>query len=216
MLQSKLNSCRVLMSEVSHNKQKDNEQQNTAKKNNTFFDAYNKYLLPIIKGYTICEKYRHVTFSDKTHDDLEKLIIYSKQTIEQKVVVNPTKYQEGVKKISERIQKEWEEQTNEYLKEIKEELGIFKLVSNEKQEIQNILSCLNDFANWPDENKASNYDRAILMADNILVRMEYDDEIMGFLKKVKNKEASLLDLTEPIMGWIRKEELSGNIILSIK
>ena len=46
--------------------------------------------------------------------------------------------------------------------------------------------------------------------------MEFDDEISEFLKKVKNKEATLLDLSDPIMAWIRKEGLSGNIILSIK
>ena len=48
MLQTKLNECRVLMAEVSQNKQKDNEHQNIVRKNNTFFDSYKTYFLPII------------------------------------------------------------------------------------------------------------------------------------------------------------------------
>ena len=217
MLRERLNECRVLMTEVSQNKQKDNEYQNVVKKNNTFFDTYNKFFVPIIKGYAECKKYDHVCFSEKTIEDLQKYIQYSKKTFEQKIVINPTKYQEGVKKLSERIQAEWKSQTDEFLADIKEELGILKLVSNEKQEIQKILVCLNNFSSWPVNKKITDeYDIAIQEAKNILSRMEFDDEISEFLKKVKNKEATLLDLSDPIMAWIRKEGLSGNIILSIK
>ena len=217
MLQEKLNECRVLMTEVSQNKQKDNEHQNVVRRNNTFFDTYHNYFVPIIKGYAICKKYKHANFSEKTIEELNKYIDYSKKTFEQKTVINPAKYQDGVKKLSERIQMEWKTQTDEYLMGIKEELGILKLVSNEKQEIQKILLCMNNFSNWPaDESAISQYEKANEKAKEILSRMEFDDVIADFLKKVKDKEASLLDLTDPIIAWIRKEKLSGNIMLSIK
>lgn len=217
MLQTKLNECRVLMAEVSQNKQKDNEHQNIVRKNNTFFDSYKTYFLPIIKGYLICKKYDHVSFSEKTQDDLQKLVTYTKSTFEQTTVINPAKYQDGVKKLNERIKNEWKVQTDEFLSGIKEELGILKLVSNEKQDIQKILVCMNNFSNWPDdENTIRQYESANLKAEEILSRMEFDQEISDFLKKVKDKEASLLDLTDTIIEWIRKEELSGNIMLNIK
>lgn len=217
MLQEKLNECRVLMTEVTQNKQRDYEHQNVVKRNNTFFDTYNNYFVPIIKGYVICRNYQHVNFSDKTMDDLNKYIEYSKKTFQQKTVINPAKYQEGVKKLSERIQSEWKKQTDEYLADIKEELGILRLVSNEKQEIQKILTCMNNFSNWPaDENIVKQYEIADNRAKEILSRMEFDDDIANFLKKVKDKEASLLDLSDSIIAWIRKENLSGNIMLSIK
>ncbi|MGD9567787.1 hypothetical protein SAMN02745248_00812 [Hathewaya proteolytica DSM 3090] len=217
MLQEKLNECRVLMAEVSQNKQKDNEHQNVVKRNNTFFDTYKNYFLPIVKGYAVCKKYSHVSFTDKTIDELSKYIDYSKKTFEQKTVINPAKYQDGVKKLSEKIQSEWKSQTDDYLAGIKEELGILKLVSNEKQEIQKILACMNNFSNWPvDEAVSSQYETANEKANEILSKMEFDVEIANFLKKVKDKEASLLDLTDSIIDWIRREELSGNIILSIK
>ena len=53
-------------------------------------------------------------------------------------------------------------------------------------------------------------------AREILSKMEFDDDVANFLKKVKDKEASLLDLSDTIIAWIRKENLLGNIILSIK
>ena len=46
--------------------------------------------------------------------------------------------------------------------------------------------------------------------------MEFDSEIADFLRKVKDRNASLLDLTDSIIDWIRKENLSSNIMLSIK
>jgi hypothetical protein len=217
MLQEKLNECRVLISEVSQNKQIDQENQNTARKNNTFFDAYNKYLVPTIKSYAVCKKYNHVEFSDTVLGDIQKCIDYSKKTFEQKTVSNPIKYQDNVKKLSERIESEWVEQTNNYLSDVREELGILRLVSNNKQEIQRILFCMKNFSKWPvDEECIYQYEIAKARAEEILSQMEFDDEIAGFLKKVKNKEATLLDLTDSIIAWIRREKLSGNIVLSIK
>lgn len=217
MLQEEINKCRVLMTEVSENKQKDNEHKNVVKRNNTFFDAYKNYFVPIIKGYAICRKYKHVSFSDKTITELNKYIDYSKKTFEQKTVINPAKYQEGVKKLSEKIKSEWKNQTDEYLKDIKEELGILKLVSNDKQEIQKILLYMNNFSNWPvDESVTNQYEEANKKAKEILSRMEFDTDIADFLRKVKDKQASLLDLSDSIIAWIRKENLSGNIMLSIK
>ena len=99
----------------------------------------------------------------------------------------------------------------------KEELGILKLVSNEKQEINRILQHLNNFSYWPtDKNASEAFDEAKIKADDILSQMEFDTEIAGFLRKVKDRNASLLDLTDPIIAWIRKENLSSNIMLSIK
>lgn len=217
MLQGKLNECRVLISEVSENKHIDQENQKTARRNNTFFDSYNKYLVPTIKSYAVCKKYNHVKFSDTVLGDIQNCIDYSKKTFEQKTVIDPAKYQYSVKKLSERIESEWVQQTNNYLSCVREELGILRLVSNDKQEIQKILNCMNNFLKWPvDEERIAQYEIAKARAEEILSQMEFDDEIAIFLKKVKNKEATLLDLTDSIIAWIRREKLSGNIVLSIK
>lgn len=217
MLQEKLNTSRVLMAEVSQNRQKDNEHQNVVRRNNTFFDAYVKYFVPIIKGYVICHRYKHANFSEKTEKELEKLIDYSKNAFEKKVVTAPKQYRDRVKKLQEHMEMEWKTQTDMYLAGIKEELGILKLVSNEKQEINRILQHMNNFSLWPtDENTSEVFNDAKLKAEEILSQMEFDTEIADFLRKVKDRSASLLDLTDPIIAWIRKENLSSNIMLSIK
>ena len=76
---------------------------------------------------------------------------------------------------------------------------------------------MNNFSNWPvDETVSIQYKAAKTKANAILSKMQFDDEIAVFLKKAKDKEASLLDLTDTIIEWIRREGLSGNIMLSIK
>lgn len=205
------------MAEVTQNKQKDNEHQTVVRRNNTFFDAYTNIFIPIIKGYAICEQYEYVEFSDKTINDMQKLISYSKNTFENKVVTAPDKYRDMAKKLQEQIKSEWKEKTEEHLSEIKEELGIIKLVINEKQEIQRILTCMNNFSNWPTEESIyEQFENANKRAEEILSKMEFDYDIANFLKKVKDRNASLMDLTDPIIAWIRKENLSANIMLSIK
>lgn len=217
MLQEKLNASRVLMTEVSQNRKKDNEHQNIVRKNNTFFDAYTKYFVLIIKGYIICSRYTHAHFSEKTKKELEKMVEYTKAAFEKKVVTAPDRYREHVKKLLEQMEMEWKTQTDEYLAEIKEELGILKLVSNERQEINHILQFMNSFSCWQTDKSASNeFDNLMMKAEEILSHMEFDAEIAGFLRKVKDKKASLSDLTDSIIAWIRKENLSSNIMLSIK
>ncbi|WP_395815308.1 hypothetical protein ACG3M1_09270 [Clostridium sp. C45] len=217
MLQEKLNISRVLMAEVSQNKQKDNEHQIVVRKNNTFFDAYAKHFIPIIKGYVICNRYKHINFSDKTEKELEKVIEDTKSVFDNKVVTGAERYRDHVKKLREQMETEWKLQTDEFLAGIKEELGILKLISNEKQEINRILQYMNNFSSWPtDENASKAFDEAKRKADDILSQMEFDSEIADFLRKVKDRNASLLDLTDSIIDWIRKENLSSNIMLSIK
>lgn len=217
MLQQKLYESRVLMAEVLQNRQKDNDHQKVVKNNNTFFDAYEKYFIPIIKGYIICSRYEHSNFSDKTKNDLKKVIEDSKSIFENKVVTAPDRYRDRVKKLREQMEAEWKAQTDEFLFEIKEELGILKLVSNEKQEINRILQCMNNFSRWPtDQSDSEMFDDAKKKAYEIASKMEFDKEIADFLRKVKDKNASLLDLTDPIIAWIQKENLSSNIMLSIK
>ena len=76
---------------------------------------------------------------------------------------------------------------------------------------------MNSFSCWQTDKSASNeFDNLMMKAKEILSHMEFDAEIAGFLRKVKDKKASLSDLTDSIIAWIRKENLSSNIMLSIK
>ncbi|MGO5136801.1 hypothetical protein ACTQ31_08720 [Clostridium butyricum] len=217
MLQEKLNECRLLIEEVSRNKQIDQNNKNIAKKNNTFFDAYINLFVPCVKSYNVAIQFEEIEFSESTIKEMKYCIKSAKDTFENKIVVNPAKFNAEVKKLNEKIAGEWNKKTTEIMADISENLSILKLVCNNKREIQNILYCINNFSNWPvTEENLNNYKKARKRADEILETMEFDDEIEEFLKKVKDKEASLLDLTDSIIEWIRREDLSKNIMLSIK
>ena len=217
MLQEKLNNCIALIKKVSENKQIDQNNKNTAKKNNTFFDTYVKLFVPCVKSYNVARQFGKIDFSESTIKEMKHCVEYVKNTFENKIVVDPAKFQTEVKMLNEKFENEWNEKTTEMLANIIEDLNILKLVCNNKREIQNILYCINNFLNWPvTEDNFNNYKEARKRADEILDTMEFDGEIEEFLKKVKNKQASLIDLTDSIIEWIRREDLSKNIMLSIK
>lgn len=217
MLQEKLNKCRLLIEEVSRNKQINQDNQNTARKNNTFFDAYTKLFVPSVKSYIVAMRFGQVDFSESTIKEIKYCIEFAKNTFENQVVVNPSKFNAQVKKLNEKLAAEWYKKTREMLADVTDNLGVLKLVCNNKAEIQNILNCMNKFSNWPvSEDTLNNYKKARKRADEILDTMQFDEEIENFLKKVKDKQASLLDLTDSIIEWIRREGLSKNIMLSIK
>lgn len=217
MLQEKLNQCRILISEVKQNKQLDEENKNIAKRNNTFFDAYSNYLVPLIKSYLICKSCDHISFPNSLIEELNEWMRNTEKVFEQNAVVNPVKYQTNYKNLYEKFQKEWETQTSAYISNKKEDLVILRLVSNDKLEIQKILQCMNNYSKWPlDETTIEQFLVAEESAEKILEQSEFDNDIAQFLKKVKDKQASILDLTDPIIDWIRRENLSNNIMLSIR
>ena len=46
--------------------------------------------------------------------------------------------------------------------------------------------------------------------------MKFDNEIMNFLIKVREKRATLTDITPSILEWIRAENIADKVSLSIK
>lgn len=101
----------------------------------------------------------------------------------------------------------------------------------------NILSLLNTVKGIiPDENMATysankikkaanwnktieNYDylkQGISEADKILdeLGLEEDSEILSFLKLVSDGKATIMDLTDDILEWIKKENLADKIYIS--
>ena len=53
-------------------------------------------------------------------------------------------------------------------------------------------------------------------ADQILEGLGLDDEVMGFLNKVSGGSATIYDLTESLIMWIQKEDLSKKFKIGFK
>ena len=70
---------------------------------------------------------------------------------------------------------------------------------------------------WPvDEQVIKEYFMAKEKAVELLNDMKFDSEIQLFLRKVRDKEATLFDLTEPVRKWLIEEGLEKNITIGIK
>lgn len=217
MLLEKLNECRILIDEVSRNKMQNQENQNIAKRNNTFFDSLENKFLPTIKSYDMISDIDNFALAEDTKEELNNLKEYIIGTFEKKAVVNAEKFQRNVKKVCEKIEKEWEIYFYETNEKMLDDLGVLKVISNNKMEISRITSRINKYKEWPvNEEVKDFYLESKEKAYKILNEMEFDEEIEEFLIKVRDKEATLNDLTDSVIEWIRKEDLSSNIMLSIK
>lgn len=53
-------------------------------------------------------------------------------------------------------------------------------------------------------------------ADDLLKEMRFDDEIRDFLIKVRDKRATLSDITPSILEWIHSENIADKVSLSIR
>ena len=53
-------------------------------------------------------------------------------------------------------------------------------------------------------------------AEELLKEMRFDDEIKDFLIKVRDKKATLIDITPSILEWIHAENIADKVSLSIK
>lgn len=66
-----------------------------------------------------------------------------------------------------------------------------------------------------EESKIEDFAKQLKRAETIISNLEMDDEITDFLKKVNSGDATLLDLNENILAWLRKENFEGKIKICI-
>lgn len=218
MLQNKIYKCRMLMADVSENKATEANNQNIAKNNNTFFDAYLNSFLVALKSYKIiCKYYSDYVLSSDLKSALELCENNTCNTFSEKKVINPIRYKKSVEELNKKMQEAWTEYIKISSEELKDNLSIIRLVYSEKAEISKLLVALNRVTAWPiDEQTIIEYFMAKEKAIELLDNMKFDSEIQSFLRKVRDKEATLYDLTEPVRKWLVDEGLEQNITIGIK
>ena len=219
MLHHDVIQCINLMNDVWENEQSNNINKEAARNNNTFFEANNQYLFPMIIAYDISKKLKDVELSvEFSNDVIKKLrdyIKYAQDSFEQKSVIYPGQYTLPLKKAYEKMSNEWENIISNLLKDRIEKLSTIKLLWED--DISNILKCLNNFSSWPVNVKKyddfiNNYKHS---TDTISEIKLEDDEVYCFLEKIKDKQATLEDLSENIVKWIKDNDLAGRIMLKI-
>ena len=218
MLQNRINECRVLMSVVSENKATEANNQTIAKNNNTFFDAYKGSFLDAVKSYLIIKKYyEEFDLSDELKSSYNFCVNNTLSIFSEQRVINPIRYKKSVDDLNKNLQTVWTEYIRLISDELKDSLNILRLVYSDKGEISKLIVALNKAEVWPiEEDNQQMYRLAKEKAEDILSKMNYDTEIQIFLKKVRDKEATLFDLTDSVRKWLAEEGLENNITIGFK
>ena len=171
-IQSKISSCRNIMSEVQSNKSKVDAGSERAKANNTFFDVYNSFLLPTLTAYTIVKQNTDYTFPQEAVNKLKECLDYVTKTLDSKQVLNVSTFRVNSVYARDKISEAWIAHANEITSGILDDLGVFKLVSDNKLEIVRLSTAIKGISTWPVTKKQfDDCTLALEVARNLLKTM---------------------------------------------
>lgn len=216
MLHEKIISTVGLIEEVEDNRHRENENINMAKRNSTFFDALAK-ITPSIRSYILVKKYFGFTLQPNTADSLKYVIDYSKKTFAESKAINPTPFKQRAESFIDAIGQEWTAFYKTKNSELVNGLNIIVLVHPSPSIVRNCINTFNKCEKWPlSQEMIEAYEEARTNADALMKEMRFDDEIKDFLEKVRDRKATLNDLTTSILEWIKTENISDKVSLSIR
>lgn len=216
MLHEKIQATIGLIEDVVDNKQKENDNANTAKRNSTFFDSYAN-LIPYITSYILAKRNLGFVLQASTYDSLIDLMNYSKTTFDNAKAVNPEHFKQKSELFINSIKNEWETYYKNSNSELINGLNIIVLIHSTPAIVRSCIATFNKCEKWPlTQESVDAYKEARLKADALLKEMRFDDEIRDFLIKVRDKRATLTDITPSILEWIQSENISDKVSLSIR
>lgn len=216
MLHEKIQSTIGLIDDVIDNRQKDSDNANTAKRNNTFFDSLSK-LTPSVTSFILAKKNFGFSLQSNTAAGLHDLMNYAKTTFTNEKAVNPVPFKQKVDVFVEAIAKEWEIFYKANNSELINGLNIIVLVHPTPIIVRSCITAFNKCEKWPlTQESIDSYKVARQKADDLLKEMKFDDEIRDFLVKVRDRKATLTDITPSILEWIQSENIADKVSLSIR
>lgn len=216
MLHEKIQSTIGLIDDVIDNRQKDSDNANTAKRNNTFFDSLAK-LTPSVTSFILAKKNFGFSLQSNTAAGLHDLMNYAKTTFTNEKAVNPVPFKQKVDAFVEAIAKEWEIFYKANNSELINGLNIIVLVHPTPFIVRSCITAFNKCEKWPlTQESIDSYKVARQKADDFLKEMKFDDEIRDFLVKVRDRKATLTDITPSILEWIQSENIADKVSLSIR
>lgn len=216
MLHEKIQSTIGLIDDVIDNRQKNSDNANTAKRNNTFFDSLSK-LTPSVTSFILAKKNFGFSLQSNTAAGLHDLMNYAKTTFTNEKAVNPVPFKQKVEVFVEAIAKEWKIFYKANNSELINGLNIIVLVHPTPIIVRSCITAFNKCEKWPlTQESIDSYKVARQKADDLLKEMKFDDEIRDFLVKVRDRKATLTDITPSILEWIQSENIADKVSLSIR
>lgn len=215
-LRGKLNKSNELLQKIALLKGEDRVKSDQARNNTTFFNAFNDYSR-LVQSYSIMKRFADLIIPDQDYGELLRGTKLIKETFDTHQVKNPIQLQRSIEKLNERFKMIWLNYSDELTRDMLDQLRIFWQVCNNRNEVRDIINAISAIKEWP--LTESNYKKYIDnrdAAEQQIQKVHFDKEIEEFLRKMKDRKATLLDLNDKILDWIRENNLTGNIMLSIK
>ena len=159
--------------------------------------------------------YLQFQLSDATLSDLENLLTELKAVIRsgfaEKDAINQT--ETDLKNIQQSIKKEWSKQysilTNATISTLQVISGI---------ESEHVSKCLNGIekgAVWTTSiEDFKTMDHSLSDAKTLINGLGLDQQIIAFLQKMNNGKATVMDLDDNVLSWLKEESLDKRVKLS--
>lgn len=111
----------------------------------------------------------------------------------------------------------WNQAAHEYSSGVVSDLAILgDLTTNPKQSQELLAQIKSDCDASPTEALVKRLKKNNEAAQTMVSQFKLNDEIQGFLSKVKSKQASIDDLTPQIISWLQENNLMKKLFISFK
>lgn len=215
-LKGKLNKSNELLQKIALLKGEDREKDAQARNNNTFFNAFGEYS-KLVQSYSIMKRFANFTIPVQDYEELLKVAKLIKETFATRQVKNPIQLQRLIEKLNERFKMLWLNYSDDLTRDTLDQLRIFWQVCNNRNEVRDIINAISAIKEWPlTEDNYKKYIDNRDAAEQQIQKVHFDKEIEEFLRKMKDRRATLLDLNDKILDWIKENNLDSNIMLTIK
>nr|WP_288346740.1 hypothetical protein [uncultured Anaerostipes sp.] len=179
------------------------------------FKSLTEQIHQLMIALRYAKDYTQFQLDDKVLSDLEELLIYHKRTVHSGYAdrdnVNRTEI--DFKDICQNIKKQW---TKHYIKITDKTNSTLKVIS--KIDSARVSKCLNDIGKGADwTTNVDNFEtinKSLSEAKKLIDDLGLDQEIITFLQKMNNGRATILDLDEKVIGWLKKESLESRVKLT--
>lgn len=181
----------------------------------------NKYksLVEQVKSFIEAVKFVQNNLSFSMSDTLQadlKSIVANLQNVYSSGFANKdelTNIDTDFKSIQTTIKTNWSKHFSAYTNTTTSTLRVISGINSEK-----VTRCLNDIKvaeNWTiDTRLFSSLKNAMTNAELLIQSLNMDQETILFLTKMTSGQATIADLNENVLSWIRQESLEGKIKLS--
>ena len=205
------------LKEIEQINENNEKNRNSDKVNNTFFSAFDSFV-NIINSYYYAKTFPKFNISNDLKEKIKNCSSYIENVFKfKKVKDQSTSFSNDVNKISEKFSSEWKNYIQKETTNIVNELNTYYLVCNEKSVIKQYINHIEEMQKLPlNMIKINQYKNNCEIIKDKLKKLHFSEPIELFLKKVQANLATLSDLTEEVIKWIKDNHIEDNILLNFK